>query len=47
MEVLLALGPALDTTDHKILIERLKKWVGLSGSVLDWSASYLKGQFSV
>ena len=39
--VLLDLSAAFDTIDHDILIERLEKWVGLSGPVLNWIRTYL------
>ena len=39
--VLLDLSAAFDTIDHEILIERLEKWVGLSGPVLNWLRTYL------
>lgn len=39
--VLLDLSSAFDTVDHRILIERLRQWVGISGSALDWFSSYL------
>ena len=39
--VLLDLSAAFDTVDHKILIERLELWAGLSGPVLNWLRTYL------
>ncbi len=46
--VLLDLSSAFDTVDHGIMIDRLRQWVGISGSALDWFTSYLSVQsFSV
>ena len=39
--VLLDLSAAIDTVGHSFLIERLRQWVGISGSALDWFLSYL------
>ena len=42
------LSAAFDTVDHKILIERLQHWVGISGTALKWFCSYLtNGKFFV
>lgn len=42
--VLLDLSAAFDTIDHKIVLDRLVKWVGLSGTVLTWFRTYLEGR---
>ena len=42
------LTSATDNTDHHIMHDRLKYWVGISGSALKWFSSYLSEQsFSV
>ena len=42
--VLLDLTAAFDTTDHSIVVDRLNKWVGISGSALNWFSSYLSNR---
>ena len=42
--VLLDLSVALDTIDHKILINRSENKYGISGLALEWLKSYLKEQ---
>uniref|UniRef100_A0A669DHZ7 Reverse transcriptase domain-containing protein n=1 Tax=Oreochromis niloticus TaxID=8128 RepID=A0A669DHZ7_ORENI len=39
--LMLDLTSAFDTVDHYMLLERLKYWVGVSGSALEWFSSYL------
>ncbi len=42
--VLLDLSAAFDTINHSILINRIKSWVGLSGTVLKWFQSFLSNR---
>lgn len=39
--LLLVLSAAFDTIDHSLLLERLHKKFGISGTALDWLTSYL------
>ena len=42
--VLLDLSTAFDTIDHDLLLDRLNDHCGLSGPVLSWFSSYLRGR---
>jgi hypothetical protein len=44
VHVLLGLSVAFDTVDHDVVLDRLKRWLGLSGPVLNWFRTYLTGQ---
>ncbi len=47
--VLLHLSAAFDTVCHPILLDRLKSWLGISGTVFEWFRYYLtnRSQFVV
>lgn len=46
--VLLDLSAAFDAVDHCIMVNRLRQWVSVIGSTLEWFLSYLAEQsFSV
>ena len=41
LELFVLLSAAFDIIDHAVLIDRLEKWVGISGVALNWFSSYL------
>uniref|UniRef100_A0A669D7L0 Reverse transcriptase domain-containing protein n=1 Tax=Oreochromis niloticus TaxID=8128 RepID=A0A669D7L0_ORENI len=44
--LMLDLTSAFDTVDHYILLNRLKYWVGVSGTALKWFSSYISERYS-
>ena len=43
--ILLDLSAAFDTIDHCVIMQRLEKLFGITGSALDWLRSYFKERF--
>jgi len=41
---LLDMSAAFDTVDHDILLQRLETSFGLTGSVISWLSSFLRGR---
>jgi hypothetical protein len=41
---LLDLSAAFDTIDHRLLLDRLRKWFGIRDVALEWVASYLSNR---
>ncbi len=39
--MLLDLSAAFDKIDHSILLDRLRHWVGIYGTALEWFSPYL------
>jgi len=44
MSLFLDLSAVFDTINHSILLDRLSKWFGLHGAVLNWVKSYLSNR---
>ena len=43
--MLLDLPAAFETIDHRILLDRIKEWLGLDGIALDWVVSFPRHHF--
>ena len=44
--VLLDLSAAFDTVDHNILLDRMEREIGITGTALKWFKSYFTGRTS-